>query len=635
MMPSHTNFKFLTVLACFYSLSCFSIELPPLFSDHMVLQRDKSILVQGKAVPDSQVTLTIAEQQHQVLSDRQGNWTTTIQPMDAGGPYVLTAKDNQSEVKVVDVYFGDVWLASGQSNMEWKLKWQVDNWHKEVADSDYSLIRYFDVPNHYTATEQKRPLGGQWQLASPQTSGNFSAVAWFFAKHLHLDKQVPVAIIDSTWGGTPAEAWTPLSSLSSLPGYRDAASKIAKNAKEWDKTFATTRESERQKQARLNSLEAHLKFGVSNTEYNDSNWHTSSLPLSHPLPNILWARKAFTLDRLQQNDTAYLSLGYMPSHVQVYVNGVAIKKAAGAQKNDPFVVLPGTLKEGKNSVAVRVGNGWNNLSNFGSNGQMKLSLADLTIDMQHNWKINNEVEDAVPMPAKHWQTEGVLYNAMIHPLLDYPLKGVIWYQGESNIDRAGEYADLFSTLIKSWRQKWAQPDLPFIYAQLASMHAQRSEPMDSQWAELRDAQTQTLVLPHTAMAVLIDAGEAWDIHPRNKQIVGDRMWRAANAIAYQSGEIYAGPEISEMTVQNQTLTLSFVPSGSALTKRGNRLLGFELAGRDGRYVTAEAEIVGNQVRVHAEQIDMPVSVRYGWADNSPANLYNQAGLPAVPFRLGE
>lgn len=612
-----------------------AITLAPLFSDHMVLQRNTDITISGQATKNQIITINIAQQALTTTSDNHGNFSTTIYAEKAGGPYTLSVSTPIETTQVNDVYFGDVWLASGQSNMEWKLKWEVNNHLAEIKDSNYPLIRYFDVKNQYLATPQTTLNNSEWVLASQQTSPEFSAVAWFFAKKLHLEKNVPIAVIDSTWGGTPAEAWTPLEALVKLNGYQESAQALIDEPALWDAIFDQTRLDEIEKSRKLTTTQGHSKLKLSSINYDDSSWNKVDLPLPELLSDIVWARKIINLtaDDITEKGLE-IKLGSYPQFSQVYVNEQHILTKLGEDKESSYFVAKDVLKVGKNLLAIRALNAWNNKNQIGRKGQINAVTMARTFDISQGWRINNSVEGKLPMPERYWQKTAVLYNAMIHPIIHYPIKGAIWYQGESNISRSAEYHELFTAMIKSWRSLWQQQDMPFIFAQLASMKKTTHQPVESEWALLREAQTQSLALDNTAMAVLLDAGEQWDIHPRNKQIVGERMWHAANAIAYGENNVYAGPTASSHKHFGNKLVIKFKNIGSGFQAK-DKLIGFEVAGKDGIYMNAKAKISGDDIIIWSKNVTNPKSIRYGWADNSPANLYNQEGFPAVPFRLGE
>ena len=474
------------------------LTLAAIFADHMVLQRNKTIVIWGEGPVAATVTVSLLNQQHTLCSqstlvDQRGLWRVSLPAQSAGGPFTLSITQGEQTRLIQDVLIGEVWLASGQSNMQWKLSWQVDDWQHEVTNSSNPYIRFFILENHYAATPQTAIKASGWCIASPTSSGEFSALAWHFAKRYQQHTGIPVAIIDSSWGGTPAEAWTSLETLQHLPGYQDSALDMLKNAQQW--------------QHRFNQL--------------------GDLPTQQAKPEH--EAKSF------------------------------------------------------------------------------------------KWK------------------PGVCFNAMIHPLIQFPICGVLWYQGENNVAAHALYAELFKGLINDWRAHWQAPELPFLFVQLASYRKQRAQPVNSDWALLREAQASALVLPNTAMAVTIDIGDEHDIHPRNKADVANRLFQAALHIVLQQNVPYSGPVFTHITSKisqgNNVLEVAYQHIDGGLKIKGDTLLGFAIAGADGKFVNAQAQIEGDKVIVSSSKVKQPLLLRYAWADNSTANLYNQEGLPAVPFRF--
>lgn len=470
------------------------LVLAPLFRDQMVLQREQPLPVWGQAAPGAVVKLHLQDAQGavitstsgEVIADGSGDWQITLPAQPAAGPLQLVAATGRQQITVHDVWLGDVWLASGQSNMEWPLNAQTENWQQAVKDATYPKIRFFTVPNQLAATPQRQLFATpptykatKWLTASAETVPHFSAIGWYFAKQNHLEKRVAVGIIDATWGGTVAQAWTPAAALLDLPAYRQAAEEV---------------------------ITAHQ------------------------------------------------------------------------------------------------------------------ALAE---------KISNSPANQQP----HW-LPGVLFNAMINPLVPYGIKGVLWYQGESNVTEAAQYHALFSALIQSWRAEWQQP-LPFLYVQLASYLQPKAQPAESAWASLREAQFQTLQLPATAMVVTTDLGDANDIHPARKQPVAERLWLAARRTVFGEDILASGPVFRSLQIEGTQLRLNFEQVGTGLYSKDGALRGFAIAGRDGKYHNASAKLEGNTVLLWSDKVPKPLSVRFGWADFTDANLYNSAHLPAVPFRAGE
>lgn len=607
-----------------------SLRLPALFTDHMVLQHSEAVRIWGWAAPGERITVDIDGFSVTSRAGDDGQWTLLFPSHHAGGPYRLTVGGRDGNITVDDVWFGDVWVASGQSNMEWKLGWKIDNWQAEIKDSDYPQIRYFEVEHDLAVAPRADLPGGKWLIAGPDTVAGFSAIAWFFAKHNHFDKKVPVGIIDSTWGGTPAEAWTPIERLLSVPGYEAAAREMLGEESGWEARFAENKRNETLKWELIESDQAYTGSDVHRSSHDDAGWPLVELPNHEPLHEIVWLRKTVTLPENLSRPSVYF--GDINQVAKIFVNGTLIAEEGWQDTTKVLDIPEGVLKPGDNLIALRVVNTWDNKVTVGRPGELWLKAGGKTINLEGNWRSSNKVEPALP-DVRHYEWKpGVLFNAMINPIAGYSLKGFIWYQGESNVDRAEDYHRLFESMITSWRTRWFQGNPPFLYVQLASYLQRKTTPSESDWAELREAQAKTLSLPKTGMAVTIDIGDADDIHPRNKQDVGKRLWLAAKAVAYGDDVVYSGPMFKNMGTQGNKLVLTFDHLGGGLMTKGEEPLGFEVAGADGVFYNADARISKNKILVQAKEVSSPVAVRYAWADNPPANLYNRSGLPAVPFR---
>ncbi|GEA10180.1 sialate O-acetylesterase [Alteromonas sp. KUL49] len=614
-----------------------------IFYDHMVMQRDKPVKIWGSGTPSSVITATLTLSKESsvtssVVVNTDGEWLLELPQQRAGGPYELTITSGSEIQHFRDVMIGDVWLASGQSNMEWKLHQQVDNWQDEVRDSDYPDIRFFEIDNHFSATPQSQIKSSyRWVKANPRNSGNFSAVAWFFAKSLHVEKGIPIAIIDSTWGGTPAEAWTSLPVLSQQEHYRDMAASIMKAPDEWEARFAANEALITEKYALVSSSSGYADGAVLTTDYDDSQWEVREVPnpSNAPFTDVAWLRK--TVNLAEVPDTASLHLGRLEKLARVFVNGQQVYEQYWTDFEDSIDIPHGLLKQGDNIIAVRLINDWDNKAHLGMPNKVYLMIDKQVLSLEGHWKYSNQVELLIPKAQRYNESTGVLFNAMVHPIVNYPLKGVIWYQGESNVGANEWYSTLFKSMILDWRQRWDQLDLPFLFVQLASFLPPSEVPEESAWAQLRDAQTSVLTLPKTGMAVALDVGDADDIHPRNKQAIGHRLYLAAKHVAYGESLLFSGPQISDAVPDTHEgirgVMVSFQHNEGLQAKHHNRLLGFAIAGADRTYVNAKARILDDAVFVYSEQINEPVSVRYGWANNSNGNLYNRAELPAVPFEI--
>ena len=483
------------------------VKLPSVISDNMVLQQGKQASIWGWAEPGEKVAVSGSWQigSWDTTADKDSKWMIKIEPPKAGGPYELIFK-GKNTITIKNILVGEVWLCSGQSNMQWSVR-QSANAEQEIAAANYPDIRLFTVERK-PAEQPQSDCVGDWQLCGPQTVPGFSAVAYYFGRELHKELDVPVGLIHTSWGGTPAEAWTSKKTLESDPDfepilkrysdviakYPEAKSKYEQKLKEWEKA-------------------------------------------------------------------------------------VAEAKAEG--KKPPRRPYP-------------------------------------------------------PRGPRHKNNPSGLYNAMIAPLIPYGIQGAVWYQGEANAGRAYQYRKLFPAMIKNWRNDWGQGDFPFLFVQLANFMAVNLEPSESAWAELREAQLMTLALPKTGMAVIIDIGDANNIHPKNKQDVGKRLALLALARSYGKKLVYCGPIYKSMRVEGNKIILHFDYVGGGLVAGGGEpLKGFAIAGADRKFVWADAKIDGDTVVVSCDKVTKPVAVRYAWADNPVCNLYNKEGLPASPFRTDD
>lgn len=617
------------------------LQLASIFSDHMVLQRNKAIVIWGQAPAGEKINITLLKDQQNLssqvsLADGSGQWQVSLPAQTAGGPYQLNVSQADKTITIKDILVGDVWLASGQSNMEWKLGWQVNDWEQEVANSNYPAIRFFEIENKYAATPQKHIRGSQWKVANPTTSSEFSAIAWHFAKRYHQHTGIPVAIIDSTWGGTPAEAWTSAPALQTINGYQDDANDMLQHSQKWQAEFSLNNELEQQKWQMIDSPNAYADGLILQADFDDSQWTPTTLPTEEnkPLSHIVWARTHLQLNK--QLQSAKLDIGELNQIGRVFINGQQVY-SEGWQDTSALVDIPAqALKSGDNIIVIRAVNSWDNKVLIGKPERFYLQVDGKKLDLSGQWQVSNEVEPKIPDVKFYNWKPGVLFNAMIHPLVNYSISGVIWYQGENNVGANALYAELFKGLINDWRSQWQEPELPFLFVQLASYLKQQAQPVNSDWALLREAQASALTLKNTGMAVTIDIGDADDIHPRNKTDVGERLWRAAQHIVFNEDILYSGPTYKQVEAKNldgkNVLVVSYEHINGGLKFKGSELLGFAIAGADGKFVNAQASIEGDKVIVSSVRVKQPKSLRYAWADNSPANLYNAASLPALPFR---
>lgn len=622
-----------------------NLKLPALFSDHMILQQGIHCPVWGWAEDGAKVTVEMAG--HKVSAKaRHGRWQVELPVIKAGGPYTMTVSTQDQTIELTDVLAGEVWICSGQSNMEWPLE-SVNNAEAELASAQHADIRLFTVtPN--TATEPLEDVTGQWEVCTPETVREFSAVGYLFGRHLLESGVGPIGLIDSTWGGTVAEAWTSMKALKQEPDFapiltRDADLEVIQ-ARLMEKYGEDLITDERNSTVTLNDNTA-LNQGWAKTEVDPSEWETMELPTlwedaGLSIDGVVWFRKEVTIPDDWAGQDLTLKLATIDDVDFTYFNGEEIAHTlydvSGPWMTPRVYDVPGDLvKAGKNVIAVRVYDGQGGGGIFPSDNPMQIGpRGDANpLDLSGTWQYR--VECIMSLGSGQENYPARLYNAMISPLVPYGIKGAIWYQGESNADRAFQYRTLFPAMIQDWRNAWDQGDFPFYFVQLANYMQRKDEPSDSQWAELREAQAMTLSLRNTGMAVIIDVGNAGDIHPRDKQTVGKRLAVIAQAHDYDQDVVYSGPMYTGMTVQGHEIRLQFDHTDGGLIAKDSPLTGFTVAGEDQTFHWAEARIDGDTVVVTSDQVAKPVAVRYAWADNPACNLYNGAGLPASPFRTDD
>ncbi|AHM62666.1 hypothetical protein D770_22095 [Flammeovirgaceae bacterium 311] len=619
------------------------VRLPRLVSDGLVLQRDTEVKMWGWAAPGESLTLDFAGNTHTATAGQDGKWAVNLPSMKAGGPYDLNIKaSNQLTIK--NILIGDVWVCSGQSNMELTMQRASPIYQKEIAEAENPNIRYFDVPDRYDFNQPQEDLtSGKWLAASPENVLQFSAVAYFFAKDLYAKYRVPIGLINASLGGSPVEAWISEEALKAFPHHYQEAQKfkdsdLISQIEEKDRAISDAWYA---KSSREDAGYKNATARWRNQEFDASGWPTMNLPgywadtELGSVNGVVWFRKEIEVPPSMRGKAAYLELGRIVDADSVFLNGTFVGSTGYQYPPRRYQVPAGILKEGKNVLAVRV------INNSGRGGFVEdkdyyLAAGSDTLDLTGPWQYQLGAS-MDPLPGQtfiRWKPVG-LYNGMIAPLLNYPIKGVIWYQGESNADEAAEYQELFTTLISDWRQKWGQGNFPFLYVQLANFMETASQPGESEWAALREAQLKTLSVPNTAMAVIIDVGEWNDIHPLNKEDVGKRLALAAQKVAYGDKRVvHSGPIFESISVKGNKAVLSFSNVGSGLmAKGGGELKYFAIAGADHKWVWAKAKIEGGKVVVWSDKVTKPVAVRYAWANNPEgANLYNKEGLPASPFR---
>ncbi len=624
--------------------------LHPLFTDNMVVQRGQPVPIWGWAEPGEKVTVQMHGQAASAVADAHGKWMARLGPFTAGGPFTLTIVGPQT-VMLTNVLVGDVWLCSGQSNMEMGIG-NVAHAAEEIANANYPQLRLFTVAKRIATAPVELVATTRWDVCTSASVarggwGGFSAAGYFFGRDLLQQLNVPIGLIHSSWGGTVAEAWTSAQALAAMPDFGPALQQVAQMAANpGDPALAFQRLMTAWYER--NDPGSKPGAGWSAPALDTTGWPTMNLPQNWEqagLPDfdgVVWFRQAVEVPAAWANADWVLHLGPIDDMDTTWVNGVRVGGLNDWLSSRDYRLPAGLIKPGRNLIAVRVLDTGGNGGIYGKPDQMRLETqtdGGHAVALAGPWVYRASVVLAkatpVPQPVNNNpNVVTVLYNGMIAPLLPFPIKGVIWYQGESNAGRARQYRTLLPTLIRDWRTRFEVGAFPFLIVQLANFMPTKAEPGESAWAELREAQLRTAThIPKCGLAVAIDIGDAADIHPKNKQELGRRLALDAEAIAYGLKVEYSGPRYRSMKREGNRLRLRFDHArGGLLAKGGGPVRGFAVAGADGKFVWADATIEGNSVLVSAPGLEAPVAVRYAWADNPVCNLCNQAGLPASPFR---
>ena len=627
---------FLLILSGFVgTISAQSLRPAPFFADHAVLQRNKPIVVFGQAAPGAIVSASLDGQTAAAYTDQAGNWRVTLPARPAGGPYELMITDGTDSVRCADVLLGDVWIASGQSNMQYKVQEGVLNTEVEVQRANYPTLRYLEVTKRPASSPIPRTDSLRWWVSTPDNVGEFSAVAYFFAQAVQREIDVPIGIIDATWGGSSIEAWMSPEALSRLPHLPGPEVPEVRSGKYVLETYNAINEANVAQAVRLtDSSFVGLERGVTQLSFDDSDWSVTSLHgWNAPDRQIYWFRKTFQLTEVPR-DSLQLNLGLPGSQMHVYLNGTPVLH----QRIDPAEVTlaPGLFRKGKNVLVFRLANPWwNPYVLAGEKAALRRADGSVLARLDSGWRVSNALEGRMPTYFSLQNVPSALYNGMLSPLFDLGIAGVIWYQGENNGNDGIDYRRLFPTMISEWRIRFRQGYFPFLFVQLANFGEPTREVEKQGWPWLREAQAQTLYLPYTGMATAIDVGDAYDIHPKDKRTVGERLALNALAIAYEKDTVHIGPTYQSHQIAENRVTVRFSHADGLRTLAGGPPKGFALAGSDRVFYPAEATMRGSAITITSDSVASPVAVRYGWAKNPIVNLYNQADLPAVPFRTDD
>lgn len=635
-----------------------TLHLPAFFSDNMVLQRDMQVPFFGTAAPGTSISVSLNGHHAETKAKADGTWMVKLRPMKAGGPYTATISGDGT-VELRNVMIGEVWVCSGQSNME--LHVGEANESQLAQNEADPAVRMFTVTR--SSTEQPvSDVNGSWVVAKPDTVLQFSAAGYWFGSEIHKRLNVPVGLIFSAWGGTPAEAWTSRQTMLDSAAFGPYVRSYLASLKDFPKRKADyDRDMAAWKASVYHTDDGNDGFGMgyADPDFNTSTWHPCTLPNllevteNRIMDGAVWYRRDIDIPAEWAGKTLNLSLGTISDFDITYFNG---RRVGGIDDKTPYwqsvdrvyPVPPALIHPGgKNTIAVRVFNQYARGGFTGGAAVMKIGPADgsaPSIPLAGPWisKIEKYMEQAsdevvhsqpeTPFGPGHPWAPGGLYNAMINPLIPYAIRGTIWYQGEANVDRAYAYRELFPMMITDWRQHWGQGDFPFYFVQLPLYTPRQENPGESNWAELREAQAMTLKLPNTGMAVTLDLGEANDIHPKNKREVGHRLAMIAMQKTYGEDLITSGPVMKQVSFNGNQARVDFDAHGPLKSVDGGAIGGFTIAGPDHKFYWGTATIQGNSVVVTCPYVSQATAIRYAWANNPYVNLSDDSNLPAAPFR---
>ncbi|WP_455587761.1 sialate O-acetylesterase [Bacteroides sp.] len=636
------KYRLVLLVLCMTSFIQAKVTLPAFFTDNMVIQQNSTLTLSGKAKAKKQIIVKTGwtDSKFTAKAGTDGSFRIEVPTPAAGGPYTITISDGET-LTLKNVLIGEVWFCSGQSNMEMPVAgWgKVMNYEQEIAAAKYPSIRLLQVKKTTSPTpaeDVEMNMGG-WQECNSSTVPEFSAIAYFYARQLWKELNIPIGVIDCTWGGTPAEAWTSLGTLKQVAGFQDEMSKMEK-----PDFIANHQQEVNEWHELLTAKDAGLNNGTPmwiSSLQTDPTWKTMELPdywERKGLPDtdgIVWFQREIEIPTSWEGKEIALNLGMIDDEDITYYNGKEIAKGYGYATPRHYTIPAELAKAGKGVITVRV-------SDFGGeggiHGEKKDMFAEVNgqkiyLDGAWNYRTGITLGELPPAPTSLESSSHptVLYNAMVHPFTVFPIKGVIWYQGEANVGRERQYASLFQALIADWRQQW-NIDFPFYFVQLANYLKPQEVQPNSQWAALREAQAEALHIDNTGMAVAIDLGLSYDIHPKNKQEVAKRLATLALANTYHQGE-YQVPTYQTYNISGRKLTLTF---NTEIQARDKVAKGFVLAGPDGVFHRATATFTEKtSIVLEAPEVSIPVAARYNWADCPDGNLYSvRSAFPVAPFR---
>nr|WP_321453515.1 sialate O-acetylesterase [uncultured Carboxylicivirga sp.] len=626
----------LIALSIFITSMQAQLKLPNFFSDHMVLQRNKPVSVWGWGDKGSVVTIEINGSIVNTSVGEDGKWFAYVPPMKAGGPFALKITEPNSDPIIYnDVMIGDVWFASGQSNMEWQVQ-QADGADKEIPNALNNNIRLCQIPHAVSLKPLDNTLEANWKICDSTSVKEFSAVAYYFAKNIQPEIGVAVGLIQSSWGGTPVEAWTSTDMLQSMAFGRKLVAKadtityadLQKDTVDldtfWDIVYNPSN--------KIDSI-------IANPAYDDSDWREVAIPgvikdwESDFYEGMIWLRKKVELKKAYAEKDLTINLGHPEMNYSLYFNGAQIcKNQWNANLKHTYTIPASLVKKGDNVIAIRVAALWGGGGLNAPGDDIYLTNDKKKISLVGNWMFKKDIEQRIPKIQYYQTYASFLNNAMINPVQPYSLKGCLWYQGENNEGEAYMYRKMLPLMINDWRIKWKQGNLPFVLVQLPNYMKVDKEPTDGKWAVLRESQTEALNLPNTYLTCIIDCGTGENIHPTNKTVVGERLAKVVVDNVYGKDIVSSGPVMDSFSIDGNRVIVDYKLADGLKIKGEGELKGFAIAGEDQQFYWANATIKGNQVVLTSDQVSNPVAVRYAWGNNPICNLVNSVDLPALPFR---
>jgi len=636
--------RFLLIVSlslCFFPAIA-QLQVAGIFGDNAVIQQEIAVPVWGKAAPSAAVNIEFAGQKHTAVANLSGDWMLRLQPLKADGKsHTLSVISGNEKIIFNNIKIGEVWLASGQSNMEWRLRNGILNQDSEIREATYPDIRFRTIEPLTSAQSLKDIPQKAWKVCSPENVPDFSAVSYFFARELSKEKNIPVGIIVAARGATNLETWISADRLATHPDFTEIVRNTDTDTARWNAKVRAAIQSEYDREKIANTSLAGINQKVHTLQYDDRGWTKTEYPLN--LKNmgypgfwgLIWVRKVIEIPSADNKQEWKLHLPIKNQNDRIYINGKEVARGVSKLKDKTIILPKGLLKKGKNILAIRMYVHWGDGEIGNKTTKCLLQSNDnQQIELSGTWSHSNKIEPPVAQWQNYYNTNNVNYNAMIAPVIPYGIRGFLWYQGENNAGRFEQYADLQPMLIDDWRVRWGLGYLPFLYVQLANFKERSVLPVSKDdWASFRDAQFSTISRSqNTAMACAIDIGDGEDIHPKNKQEVGKRLYKAARAKAYHAGNVYSGPAYKSAKSVDNNLIISFEFASNGLKTSGNNAVtGFAVCDNNNQWTRANARISGNDILI--ENAANAIRVQYAWQSNPECNLYNNEGLPAVPFNV--